>query len=98
MRWSVGFVAEGDPATDALVTMDEVVELADAVAPLNGIATGGNSTRYGAQIVVEAETREEAIARGRAQFDAAVVKAGLPGYPVVREEAISEFEDMMGEP
>lgn len=98
MRWSVGFVAEGDPATDAVVSLAEVVELADAVAGIGGIATGGGSTRYGAQIVVLADTRDEAIERGRAEFDAAVRTAGLPAYPIVRTEAISEVEDAMDAP
>ncbi|MGE3286354.1 MAG: hypothetical protein AB7J32_09655 [Pseudonocardia sp.] len=95
MRWSVGFVAAGDPDTDAVVSLEEVVDLADAVARSNGIATGGGGTHYGAQLVVEADSREEALERGRAEFDAAVRTAGLPGYPVVREEITSEEEDAM---
>ncbi|MFC4946523.1 hypothetical protein [Pseudonocardia sp. GCM10023141] len=97
MRWSVGLVAEGDPETDAVVTLEEVVELADAVAPSSGIATGGGSVRYGAQIVVAADNREEAIERGLAEFESAVRKAGLPVYPIVHTEAVSELEDAMDE-
>lgn len=97
MRWSVGLVAEGDPDTDAVVSLEEVVELADAVATKEGIATGGGSTRYGAQIVVVAQSRDEAIEIGRAEFEAAVRTAGLPGYPIVHTEAISEDEDAIGE-
>jgi hypothetical protein len=96
MRWSVGFVAQGDPETDAVVSLEEVVELADAVARSNGIATGGGGTHYGAQLLVEADSREEALERGRSAFEAAVDAAGLPGYPIVREEIISEEEDAMG--
>ena len=50
MRFSVSLQAEGDRE----VTLEEVVELADAVAPLNGIASGYGTFGYGAQIVVEA--------------------------------------------
>lgn len=97
MRWSVGLVAEGDPDTDRVVSLEEVVELADAVATREGIATGGGSTRYGAQIVVLAGSRDEAIERGRAEFADAVRTAGLPDFPIVHAEAISEAEEA-GEP
>ncbi|MHA6795147.1 hypothetical protein ACVGVM_16770 [Pseudonocardia bannensis] len=89
IRWSVGVEAEGD----RIVSHDEVVELADAVATSGGIATGIGSNRYGAQVVVLAETREEAIERGTATFEDAVRTAGLPVFPIVRVEAISEDED-----
>ncbi|WP_433295362.1 hypothetical protein ACQPZQ_12955 [Pseudonocardia sp. CA-142604] len=89
-RWSVGIEAEGD----RVMQLEEVVELADAVAPSGGIATGIGTTRYGAQLVVVADTREEAVEKGRTAFAAAVAKAGLPDYPVVRVEAVSEEEDM----
>ncbi len=89
MRWSVGVEAEGD----RVLSRDEVVELADAVAASNGIATGIGSTRYGAQLVVEAPTREEAIAKAKEEFARAAATAGLPAAPVVRAEAISEEED-----
>ena len=88
-RWRVGIEAAGD----RVLEMDEIVGLADAVAPLQGIASGIGSTRYGAQIVVEAPSREAALERGRADFAAAVARAGLPGWPVVRAEAVSEAED-----
>lgn len=94
VRWSVGIEAEGD----RVMELEEVVELADAVAASGGIATGIGSTHYGAQLVVHAESRAEAIAKGRAEFAAAVAKAGLPVYPVVREEAISEDEDLDVDP
>lgn len=94
IRWSVAIEAEGD----RVMALEEVVELADAVAPCCGIATGIGTTRYGAQLVVLAGTREEAIEKGRAEFAAAVQKAGLPTCPVVREEAVSEDEDGLDEP
>ncbi len=93
IRWSVGIEAEGD----RVVELDEVVELADAVAPSGGIATGIGTNRYGAQLIVVAGSRAEALEKGREEFAAAVRKAGLPVYPVVREEAVSEDEDYAGD-
>ncbi len=89
MRWSVGIEAEGD----RVLTREQVVELADAVATSGGIATGIGTNRYGAQLIVEAASREEAIAAATAEFTRAVQKAGLPHAPVVRTVAISEDED-----
>ncbi len=91
MRWSVGIEAEGD----VVLTREQVVELADAVAVAGGIATGIGTSRYGAQLIVEAASREEAIAAATAEFTRAVRKAGLPTAPVVRTEAISEDEDAL---
>lgn len=94
IRWSVGIKAEGDREME----LDEVVELADAVAPSGGIATGIGTNTYGAQVVVFADTRDEAIAKGKAEFADAVTKAGLPVFPIVHTEAISEDEDAETEP
>jgi hypothetical protein len=88
-RWSVSLEAEGDRA----MTLEEVVELADAVAPSGGIASGIGSTRYGAQVIVEADAHDEAVEKGRAVFAAAAAAAGLPAHPVVRADAVSEDED-----
>ena len=89
MRWSVGIEAEGD----RVLTREEIVELADAVAASNGIATGIGSSRYGAQLVVDAASHDEAIEKATAEFERAAATAGLPAAPVVRAEAISEEED-----
>ena len=89
MRWSVGVEAE----TDRVVTREQVVELADAVAASGGIATGIGTNRYGAQLIVEAGSREEAIAKASQEFTRAAAEAGLPAGPVARTEAISEDED-----
>ncbi|MFY9807770.1 MAG: hypothetical protein WCC38_16170 [Pseudonocardiaceae bacterium] len=78
---------------DRIMKLEEIVELADAVAPLNGIATGIGTDRYGAQVIVFADNRDDAIAKGKEHFASAVQKAGLPVYPIVRVEATSEDED-----
>jgi hypothetical protein len=74
------------------VSREDVVELADAIAGQGGIASGIGSTRYGAQLLVEAETRDAAIGKGTAAFRAAARTARLPDGPIVRAEAISEAE------
>lgn len=96
MQWSVVVEAEGD----RMVTREEVVELADAVASSSGIASGIGTTRYGAQLVVEASSLDEAIETATARFTAAAAQAGLPVWPVVRVEAGSdrdELDDEIGE-
>lgn len=89
MRWSVAIEAEGD----RVLTREEIVELADAVAPNSGIASGIGTTRYGAQLVVLADNAQEAGDRATAEFVAAAASAGLPAWPVVRLDAISEDDD-----
>jgi hypothetical protein len=89
VRWSVGIEAQGD----RVLSREEIVELADAVAACNGIATGIGTDRYGAQLVVDAASRDEAVGIATEVFLAAAAAAGLPRAPVVRTEAVSEDED-----
>jgi hypothetical protein len=89
VRWSVGIEAEGD----RVFTREEVVELADAVAVSSGVATGIGTNRYGARLLVLADSREEAIAAATELFLAAARTAGLPAAPIVRTDAISEAEE-----
>jgi hypothetical protein len=90
VKWSVGIEAEAD----RVLTREQIVELADAVAASSGIATGIGTQRYGAQLLVEAASREQAIEQATAQFAAAAARAGLPEAPIVRTEAVSEDEDL----
>ena len=90
MRWSVGIQAEGD----RVLTREEIVELADAVAASGGIATGIGTSRYGAQLIVTAASRDQAIEAATAEFAQAAAKAGLPEAPIVRTEAVGEDEDV----
>jgi hypothetical protein len=90
----VGIQAEAD----RILSREEVVELADAVAEYDGIATGIGSNVYGAQLVVQAGSRDEALDAGRERFARAVAQARLPEGPIVRAEAISEEEDEEGLP
>ena len=89
MKWSVGVEAEAEE----ILSREQIVELADAVAVHNGIATGIGTSRYGAQLIVEAEDQASAIATATREFLAAAATAGLPAAPVVRTEAISEAEE-----
>jgi hypothetical protein len=84
--WSVTLQAVGDRP----MTHDEIVELADAVAPARGVASGIGEPAYGAQLVVEAGDREEAESLGRALFAEAAAAAGLPAWPVTSVDAVSE--------
>jgi hypothetical protein len=89
VRWSVSLLAEGDRE----ITREEVVELADTVAVSSGIATGIGTASYGAQLRVEADTRDEAVARGRSVFAEAAARAGLPPWPVSSVEAVAEVDE-----
>ena len=94
MKWSVGLEAEGDQ----VLTREQVVELADAVAASGGVASGIGTSRYGARLIVQADSREEAVAKATEEFTAAAATAGLPPGPVVRTEAVGEDEDEDREP
>src|SRR6516162_3597509 len=84
--WSVGIEAEGDE----VLTREQVVDVDDAGAATEGIATGIGTNRYGAQLIVEADSREDAIERATDEFWRAVRKARLRPAPIVRAEAVSE--------
>lgn len=90
MKWSVSLVAEGD----RVIELEEVVELADAVAANDGIATGMGTFGYGAQLVVEAESSDQAVDLAMAVFTAAADKAGLPPWPITRAETIADEDDL----
>ena len=90
MKWSVTLVAEGD----RVLTREEIVELADAVAGSSGIASGIGTRSYGAQLVVDAVDSEEAVERASVIFTRAASRAGLPPWPISRAETISEHDDL----
>ena len=92
MRWSVGIEAEGD----RVLSREEVVELADAVAANDGIASGIGSRHYGVTLVVQASSRDEAVSKATEEFTRAVAQAGLSASPIVRAEAVSEHDAVNG--
>ena len=89
MRWSVVVEAEGD----RVMTREEIVELADAVAGHSGIASGIGTMGYGAQVIVEADTDTEAVDAAVALLAESAEEAGLPAWPATRAEAIGEDDD-----
>ena len=88
-RWSVSIRADGDRP----IELDEVVALADAVAPLGGIASGVGAMAYGAQIVIEADTADEAVAAAIPAFEDAAATAGLPPWPVTAAEVVGQDDE-----
>lgn len=90
MRYSVGLRCVGDK----VMSTDEIVELADAVAIHGGIATGIGQEAYGAQIIVDAESAGEAEATAKQHFLAAAKTAGLPAWPISEVQLLSEEEEM----
>jgi hypothetical protein len=92
VRWSVGIEAEAG----RVLTREEIVELADAVADSDGMASGIGSNRYGVTLIVQAGNRDEAVERAAVEFNLALAKAGLPVGPVVRVEAVGEHEAVNG--
>lgn len=92
MEWSVVVVAEGD----RVMAREEIVDLADAVAPLRGIASGIGTMSYSARILVEAPTSEGALEVAREKFTRAARRAGLPAWPITRTEATSPDDEGEG--
>jgi hypothetical protein len=92
VRWSVGIEADAG----RVLTREEVVELADAVADSDGMASGIGSNHYGVTLIVHASSRDEAVERAKEQFTKAVATAGLPPGTIVRVEAVGEHEAVNG--
>jgi len=90
VKWSVSVSAEGD----RVMSREEVLELADAVAMAGGIASGIGTTGFGAQLLVEAGDRDAAVRLGSAEFVRAVAQAGLPAWPITYVNAISEADEL----
>jgi hypothetical protein len=81
-----------------VLSREQVVELADAVAASGGVASGIGTSRYGARLIVQADSHEEAVAKATEELTRAAATAGLPPGPVVRAEAVSEDQDGDREP
>lgn len=85
--------AEGD----RVLSLEEIVALADAVAPMGGIASGMGTTTYGAQLVVDAGSAEEAINLAVPAFEEAAALANLPAWPLMDVNVLSEDEELSGD-
>jgi hypothetical protein len=88
-EWSVGIEVAGDE----MMTLEGIGDLADAVASTGGIASGIGQTCYGVKVLVQADDREQAIAKATEILRTAARTADLPEWPVSRVEAVSEDED-----
>ena len=88
MQWSVGIEVAGDE----VMTLVRIGELAEAVAPASGIASGVGEACYGVKVLVEAEDRESAVAAATEILRAAARTASLPEWPISRVEVFSEEE------
>ena len=93
MRWSVSLRAEGD----RLLALEEIVALADAVAPMEGIASGIGTMTYGAQLVIEADSADEAVNLAVPAFAQAASLADLPAWPLTGAEVVGEDEEFPDE-
>ena len=90
MRWSISLRANGD----RYLEREEIVELADAVAQWEGVASGIGTQSYAAQIVIEAEDSDTAVALAKEVFVDAAMRAGLPPWPISSTEALSEESEL----
>jgi hypothetical protein len=93
VRWSVSLRAEGD----RVLVVEEIVALADAVAPMGGIASGIGTMTYGAQLIIDAESADEAVNLAVPAFEEAVALAGLPAWPLTGAEVVGEFDEITDE-
>jgi len=89
VQWSVGIEVAGAEGAEVM-TLDRIGDLADAVAAQGGIAAGIGQPCYGVKVLVEAESRESAVAKATEILRMAARTASLPEWPVSRVEAVSE--------
>ena len=88
IAWSVGVEATGDQ----VVPTEKILDLADAVAPRGGSASGIGTNSYGATFLIYAEDRETAIAKAKDFFQMAAQTADMPDWGITRVEAESEAD------
>jgi hypothetical protein len=92
VQWSVGIEVTGGDGAEVM-SLERIGELADAVASDGGIASGIGQPAYGVKVLVEAESRESAVARATEILRTAARTAALPEWPVSRVEVVSEEEE-----
>jgi hypothetical protein len=87
--WSVNVEAR----TDGSGRVDEAAaeKLADLLQPYDGSVAGGTEPpRWGVAMSIEAASAAEAVAEATRLVISLAAEAGLPGWPVVRAEAVRE--------
>jgi hypothetical protein len=90
VRWSISLRANGD----RYLEREEIVELADAVAQWEGVASGIGTKSYSAQIVIDAEDSDTAVSLAKEVFIDAAMRAGLPSWPIASTETLSEESEL----
>jgi hypothetical protein len=87
--WSVTVESRADGTGQ--VDDDATARLLDLTAPYSGrVRTGGELARWTATIDLEAASAADAVADGVRLLAALANDAGMPGWPVVRAEAVRD--------
>jgi hypothetical protein len=88
MWWSVLIEMAGDDTQDA-VTVEQLEELADRLEPLSA-SVGGGGNHYSARLSVDVIPDQLASDVALAEFTKARDEAGLPAWPLVHLEMMTE--------
>jgi hypothetical protein len=87
--WSVTVESRADGTGQ--IDDDATARLLDLTAPYSGrVRTGGELARWTATIDLEAASAADAVADGVRLLAALANDAGMPGWPVVRAEAVRD--------
>jgi hypothetical protein len=87
--WRVNVEARADDG--GLIDKAAIDKLLDLVQPYDGIVGAGlESPRWSATISIEAVSAVEAVAEATRMVISLAAEAGLPGWPIVRAEAVRE--------
>ncbi|HET7486535.1 MAG TPA: hypothetical protein VFJ85_01305 [Acidimicrobiales bacterium] len=88
--WSVSLsAAGGGPALDEVD--ERLVDLAEALEEHAGVVSS-QPLRYGARLSVQAPSAGKAVETASRRFREAAGRVGLPSWPVVSAEAVTEAE------
>ena len=93
MDWTVNVEAAAPAGAAGLAAPDEAAldRLLDALADRAGVVAGGPG-RYGARFDVAAATARRATAEALRVFASVAALAGLPDWPVVRQDVMTVAE------
>ena len=95
-NWNVTLEVAGDDR--AAVTTESLDDLLDVLGDLSPVVIApapepaDGRVHFGVDVTVDAPDANEAIDRARYRFGEGVAKAGLPSWPLVRLEALTDDE------
>jgi hypothetical protein len=90
--WSVTVESRADGAGH--IDDGATARLLDLTAPYGGrVSASGEPARWTATIDLEAASAADAVAEGVRLLSALGIDAGMPGWPVVRAEAVRDDVD-----